>query len=108
MICTLTARRLRPDTFEQFRDAWGPRDTPPAGAGRWNPVYVCRDVRDENVVLTFGMFQGTLDDLRQAQREFDYDAQVQAVSGFVDEVVFDGAFEVVEELRADQSPSAAT
>lgn len=99
MICTLTARRLAPGAFEQFRDAWGPRDRPPEGAERWNPVYVCRDVDDENVVLTFGMFQGSLDELRAAQRDFDYDAQVQRVGQYVEDVLFDGAFEVVEEIH---------
>ena len=100
MICTLTARRLKPGTYEQFRKTWGPRDAPPAGAERWNPVYVCRDVSDENVVLTFGMFQGSLDELRAAQRELDDDAQIQAVAPTVEQVLFDGAFEVVEELRS--------
>jgi hypothetical protein len=100
VICTLTARRLKPGTYEQFREAWMPRDAPPAGLERWNPVYVCRDVSDENVVLTFGMFQGTQDELRVAQRELDYDAQVQSIAPSVEEVLFDGAFEVVEELRS--------
>lgn len=100
MICTLTARRIAPGAFDAFRAAWGPRDAPPPGAERWDPVYVCRDVRDEHVVLTFGMFRGTLDELREAQRAFDYDAQVRAVAPFVEEVLLDGAFEVLEELRA--------
>ena len=99
MICTLTARRLSPGTYEQFREAWAPDEDPPPGGGRWDPVYVCRDVRDEDVVLTFGMFQGTEEELRAAQRDVDHDAQVQAVAPFVREVLFDGAFEVVEELR---------
>jgi len=100
VICTLTARRLAAGTFDAFRDAWGPRDAPPAGAERWDPVYVCRDVRDEDVVLTFGMFRGTLAELRDAQRASGYDAQVQAVAPYVEEVLFDGAFAVIEELRA--------
>jgi len=100
VICTLTARRIAPGTFDAFRDAWGPRDAPPPGAGRWDPVYVCRDVRDEHVVLTFGMFRGTLEELQAAQRAMDRDAQVRAVAPYVEDVLFDGAFEVLEELRA--------
>jgi hypothetical protein len=98
MICTLTARRLKPGKFEDFKATWGPDNAPEEVGRRWNPVYVCRDVNDENVVLSFGMFQGSLDELRQLQKELDYDEQVQSLSEYVEDVLLDGAYEVVEEV----------
>jgi hypothetical protein len=99
MICTLTARRLKPGSFDDFRAAWMPDEQQQEATSKWNPVYVCRDVNDENVVLSFGMFQGTLDELRRAQEEFGYEEQVQSASQYVDEVLLDGAYEVLEEIR---------
>ena len=101
MICTLTARRLKRGTYDDFRAAWMPSEGQQEVASRWNPVYVCRDVNDENVVVSFGMFQGSLDDLRQAQQEFGYDETVQGVADLIDEVLLDGAYEVVEEITPE-------
>jgi hypothetical protein len=98
MICTLTARRLKPGSFDDFRSAWMPEESQQEASSRWNPVYVCRDVSDENVIVAFGMFQGSVDELRQAQEEYGYDDAVQSVDQYVDEVLLDGAYEVVEEI----------
>ena len=98
MICTLTARRLKPGSYDAFRAAWvGADEDRPELAGKWNPVYMTRDVNDENVVVAFGFFNGSLDELRGAQRELGYDDAVDRMSEHVDEVLLDGAYEVVEE-----------
>lgn len=55
MICTLTARRLKPGSFDAFRDAFeqaGAEDVPEEIVKRWSRAYVCRDVSDENIALT--------------------------------------------------------
>ena len=71
MICTLTARWLKPGAYDEFRAAWvGDEEERPEIASRWNPVYMTRDVNDENVVVAFGFFNDSLDGLRQAQREY--------------------------------------
>src|SRR5688500_11267541 len=100
MICTLTARRLKPGSYDDFRAAWvGSDEEQPEIAGKWNPVYMTRDVNDENVVVAFGFFNGSLDELRKAQRDFGYDDAVDRMSEHVEEVLLDGAYEVVEERR---------
>lgn len=98
MICTLTARRLRPGAYAEFRAAWGPEDAAPEGAERWARVYHCRDVADEDVVISFGFFDGTLSELRAAQEELGRDEQVALVGPHVQETLLDGAYEVVEEI----------
>jgi hypothetical protein len=76
MICTLTARRLKPGAYEEFRAAWdiGGR---PSG---WTHVYHCRDVEDPDVVLSFGLFDGSLDELREAQDRLGRQSQVDRKS----------------------------
>jgi hypothetical protein len=100
MICTLTARRLAPGSHDQFREIWeGEEKAHPEIASRWNPVYVTRSVEDDNVVLTFGFFDGSLEELREAQQQYRYSDVVDRLAPHVEEVLFDGAFEVIEERR---------
>ena len=98
MICTLTAGRLKPGAVGAFRAAFeeSARDIPDA-AKRWTRVYACRDVTDENVILTFGFFDGTLDELRAIQARHR-DAQLDRISPHVEDMLLDGSYEVVEEI----------
>lgn len=101
MICTLTARRLKPGAYDAFRAAWGGMDEepPPEVRERWRRVYHVRDVTDENVIISFGLFDGTVDELREIQGRLSRDAQVDTMAPHVEEVLLDGAYEVIEELE---------
>jgi hypothetical protein len=94
MICTLTARRLNPGSYEPFRSAWEPGQ-PPEG---WTHIYHCRDVEDPNVVISFGLFDGTLEELRQAQARLGRESQLDRIGPHVQEVLLDGSYEIVEQL----------
>jgi hypothetical protein len=98
MICTLTARRLKPGSYEAFRAAWDPAEAPAEVIGRWKRIYHMRDVDDENVVISFGLFDGSLEELREMQGQAGRDRQVARVDPLVDEVLLDGSYEVVEEI----------
>ena len=101
MICTLTARRLKPGTYEDFRSAWGGGTNEgerPEGSERWRRIYHCRDMDDENAVVSFGFFAGTLGELREAQSGMGRQEQVSSVASYVEETLLDGSYEVVEEL----------
>jgi hypothetical protein len=100
MIVTLTARRLRSGAEDEFRAAFeGAVDAMPEDVvKRWSRVFVCRDVRDPDVILTFGLFDGTLDELRAIQGQPERDAQLDAISPTVDEVLLDGSYEVIREI----------
>ena len=95
MICTLTARRLKPGSYDAFRAAWDPGDVPSG----WTRIYHCRDAADPGVVLSFGLFDGTLDELREAQRQLGRSDQVDRISPHIQEVLLDGSYEVIEELK---------
>lgn len=94
MICTLTARRLKPGAYDAFRSAWEPGGVPEG----WTRIYHVRDVQDPDVVISFGLFDGTLEELREAQERLGRHAQVDRIGPHVEQVLLDGAYEVVEEL----------
>ena len=100
MICTLTARRLKPGSYDDFRAAWGGGEERPPGTERWRRVYHCRDIEDENIVVSFGFFEGDLEDLRETQERVGRVGQVSSIEPYVEETLLDGSYEVVEELTS--------
>jgi hypothetical protein len=98
MICTLTARRLKPGAYEKFRQAWDPNRANHDALRRWTRIYHCRDVSDPDVVISFGLFDGSLEELREAQARLGRESQVDRVGAHVQEVLLDGSYEVIEEL----------
>jgi hypothetical protein len=57
-----------------------------------------RDLSDENRVVTFGFFDGTLEELERSQSEGGYQDRRAVVDDLVDDVPVNGVFEVVREL----------
>jgi hypothetical protein len=94
MLCAHTVRRLKPGTFEQFVDAFVPdADEPPPG---WVRFHALRGLGEPDEVVTFGFFDGTLEQLERRQRDSDFDDRRAAVEPFVDSVVANGIYEVAE------------
>lgn len=100
MLCTLTARRLTPGAFEEFHSVFekAGEATPSEVMKRWKKVYVCRDVADEDVVLTFGLFDGTLEELREIQATAPPPASSEAATKLIADVLLDGSYEVLQEI----------
>jgi hypothetical protein len=98
MLCALTVRKLKPGTMEQFKQAFIPDDMTDVPAG-WKRFYAVQNVNDENEIITFGFFDGTLEELRASQQEgnSEYEERRAAADEFVESVGADGVFEVVEE-----------
>jgi len=96
MLCALTVRKLKPGSMEAFKQAFIPDDTTNVPAG-WKQFYALQNVNDENEVITFGLFDGTLEQLREGQQDGEYDQRRAAADEFVESVGADGIFEVVEE-----------
>jgi hypothetical protein len=66
---------------------------------RWKQVYVCRDVSDSNVILSFGLFDGSLDELREIQDSAGGEqARREPMAGLVEAVLLDGSYEVIEQI----------
>jgi hypothetical protein len=103
MLCALTVRKLKPGTFEQFREAFMRYENlqnPPAGFVRFNMI---RNRENPDDVVSFGFFDGTIDELRRVAAEQAYDEQLKAIAPFVESVGADGLYEIVEEFTAPSS-----
>jgi len=97
MLCPLTVRQLNPGAFERFAQDFGPRESegPPPG---WVRFHMIRDLRDENRVVTFGFFDGTLEELEHSQVDHGYAERRRAVDDLVEDVVVNGVFEIVRDM----------
>jgi hypothetical protein len=99
MLCALTVRRLKPDSFDEFREKFVPSgDSPPAG---WKRFHIVRGVSDPNEVVTFGFFDGTPEEMQQSQDDADYDERRNAIEPLVESVVSNGVYEIVQVMDVD-------
>ena len=98
MLCLLSARRLKPGAFDQFRRAWEAHgDEYPPGFQR---AYHVRNVRDEDEIISFGLFDTSLEDLRtwRAAHEGEELKRQDAMAAFVENVHVEGIYELIEEV----------
>jgi heme-degrading monooxygenase HmoA len=98
MIVMFSARRLKPGAWEQFRRAWDPGDAKPPGFQR---AYHARNIRDEDEVISFGLFDMTEDDYRRWREEDDAQEmkRVDQLSAFVESEAVSGVYEVIEAVE---------
>jgi hypothetical protein len=96
-LVTLTVRRVKPGAYDAFRAAWDPDLATVAKLG-WKRIYHARDVSDPDVVISFGLFDGTVEQLRSAQAAHGRPTQQDAVAAHIDEVLLDASYDVIEEL----------
>jgi heme-degrading monooxygenase HmoA len=98
MIVMFTARRLKPGAWEQFRREWDPRDERPPGFQR---AYHARNLRDEDELISFGLFDMSEDDYRgwRAQADAAETRRVDRLSAFVENEHVSGVYEVVDTVE---------
>jgi heme-degrading monooxygenase HmoA len=98
MIVMFTARRLKPGAWEQFRSAWDPGEGRPPGLER---AYHARNIRDEDEVISFGLFDMTIDQYRSWREEADAQEtrRVDRLSAFVENEHVSGVYEVVDAVE---------
>lgn len=102
MLCALTVRKLKPGAMEDFKQAFIPSDEDMDAPSGWKHFYAVRNVDNEDEIVTFGFFDGTLEELRSSQEENgEYESRRAAADEFVESVGADGVFEVVEERSLD-------
>ncbi len=95
MIVMFSARRLKPGAWEQFRRAWDPGENKPPGFQR---AYHARNIRDEDEVISFGLFDMTMDEYHQWREEADSEEmhRVDRLSAFVENEPVSGVYEVID------------
>jgi heme-degrading monooxygenase HmoA len=95
MIVMFSARRLKPGAWDDFRRAWEPGDTKPPGFQR---AFHARNIRDEDEIISFGLFDMSEEDYRQWRADADAEEiqRVDNLSAFVESAPVEGVYEVVE------------
>ena len=99
MLIMFSARRLKPGAWDQFRRAWeGAQEARPPGL---RAAYHARNIRDEDEIISFGMFDMTEEDYRRWQVDAgDADRhRISELSAFIENDHVSGVFEVVETLE---------
>lgn len=100
MLCALTVRNLKPDTFESFKEAFlrnDDPDNPPAGWVRFNML---RNTENPDQVITFGFFDGTVEELRSSSADEGYSQTLEEIAPYVESVGADAIYDIVEEYTA--------
>jgi hypothetical protein len=107
MICALTARVVTEGKSDEFIEqfAGGAEDMPDEIRERFQAVYACKDVTDPNVVLTFGLFDGTIEELREIQKTDSRSEQLENIDPLIEDVLIDGSFEIVREFVSESAGS---
>ena len=100
MLCAHTVRRLKPGSFDEFRAKFAP-DPTLIEAG-WVRFHMLRSLADENEVVTFGFFDGTLEELERSQDDHDYRGRRDSVDALVETVVANGVYEVMDSWDREQ------
>ncbi len=99
MLGAHTIRRLKPGMFDQFTASFGPREG--ADPGGWVRHHVLRSLGDEDVVITFGFFDGSLGEMERSQNDLGYAEQKAAIAPLVDEVLSNGVYEIAISKTVD-------
>jgi hypothetical protein len=100
MLVFFSDRYLKPGSWEQFRRAWQPdgEDLPDGAVA----IYHARNVKDENEVISFGIFEGGKEDINKIRGGGSEEAELKRqdeMAPFVKNVQAEGIYEVIEELR---------
>jgi hypothetical protein len=104
MLCAHTVRRLKPGSYDEFAEKFVPGDeAAPAG---WVRFHVLRNLADENEVITFGFFDGTLDELERSQQDAGYDEVRGSIDSLVDAVISNGVYEIVRSEVVEKAVSS--
>jgi len=100
MLVFFSGRRLKPGSFDQFRRAWDPREDGgdlPEGV---IAIYHARNVKDEDEVISFGIFDGDRDAISNVRGDEQKElARQDAMAAFVANIPLEGVYEVVEEIK---------
>jgi hypothetical protein len=99
MLCAHTVRRLKPGTYEEFKEKFGP--DPGNRPEGWVAFTMLRSLANPDEVVTFGYFDGTREELERNQAEQGYEEVRNSIDPLVDTVVANGVYEIVASLTTE-------
>ena len=103
MLVFFSGRRLKGGHWDDFRKAWGGGDGDEElqGLPEGSVVYHARNIKDEDEVISFGIFNVDRDQLDVIRGSAEDEAKrTEEISKHVDYTPMEGIYEVVEERRA--------
>ena len=103
MMCAVTVREIKPDSYDAFRKAWEPDPWLP----RLDRALVLRNEDNPDQVLTIGFFDASQDELDSEVRDKPdvlsaEERRLRRISEFEERVLLNGIFEVAEEVVAPE------
>jgi hypothetical protein len=103
MLVFLSHRRLKPGSYDRYREAWEPEVIPEDLLRE--EIYHARSLENPDEVISFGIVDLPPEELPKFREAFggeEAEARRQArMADVVEWTGVDGVFEVVEELRID-------
>ena len=101
MMCAVTVRQIKPDSYDEFRKAWEPDPWYP----RLERAIVLRNEDDPDQVLTIGFFSASQDELDTEVRDSPdvmaaEEPRLRRIAEFEERVLLNGIFEVADEITA--------
>ncbi len=99
MLCALTVRRIRPESYDAFRAAWQPDPWPEF----LTSAQLMRNQDDPDEVAALGFLDLSVDDLDALRDDPEFLAnearRVERISEFEESVVLNAIYEIAEEVR---------
>jgi hypothetical protein len=101
MLVFFSGRRLKGGHWDDFRKAWGgDSDEAPEGVPEGSVIYHARNIKDEDEVISFGIFPVDRDSIEVIRgSEEDELKRQEEIGKHVHDTPLEGIYEVVEELR---------
>jgi hypothetical protein len=101
MLVFFSGRHLKPGHWDDFRQAWGgPGEEALADLPEGAVIYHARSLKDEDEVISFGIFNLDRDSLSVIRGDAESEAKRQEeISKHVKDIPLEGIYEVVEEIR---------
>ena len=99
MLVFFSGRRLKGGHWDEFRQVWG-GDEDPEGMPEGSVVYHARNIKDEDEVISFGIFpidRDSLDVIRGSEE--DELKRKEEIGQHVHDTPLEGVYEVVEEIK---------
>lgn len=98
MLCVLTHRRLKPGSYDAFRDAWRPDDWWPA----FTRGYHLRSLDDADEVVSFAFYDATAEEFEAIRDDPSWiaaeDRRLQRLAPLQLSMRIGGVYEVAEEI----------
>jgi hypothetical protein len=104
MHAALTVRKLKPGSYEAWREAWQPKEWPEGVQG-----FVLRSMSDPDEVIAFGLFEGNIEEMKAMMNSPEMQAEEETrqarMAEHVESVGADGIYEVIERIGAQSVPA---